>query len=184
MLRTEDIQPLAWRIYHYVASELCLRWREDELAPEVDGVLAALAELGVLQPNEDRRDSMRPLPDSAAARPGAMLGQATIQTIERYYLAISLLLKSGSGTMSQKALEEDCQLAAQRMNMLYGYNSPEFFDRTLFANFIDLLRERGVIRVGAGGNLEFDEVLVRVAADAQLVLSEQLRHSILQVTRV
>jgi glycerol-3-phosphate O-acyltransferase len=68
--------------------------------------------------------------------------------------------------------------------MLYGFDSPEFFDRALFANFIDLLRERGVIRVGNGGNLEFDEVLVRVAADAQLVLSEQIRHSILQVTRV
>ncbi len=184
MLRTEDIQRLAWRIYPYVASELFLRWREDELAPVVDGVLAALAEQGVLQPNEDRSVWMRPLPDSPAALQLSMLGQATIQTIERYYLAISLLLKSGSGTMSQKALEEDCQLAAQRINMLYGYNSPEFFDRALFANFIDLLRERGVVRVGAGGNLEFDEVLVRVAADAQLVLSEQIRHSILQVTRV
>jgi glycerol-3-phosphate O-acyltransferase len=32
MLRTEDIQRLAWRIYPYVASELFLRWREDELA--------------------------------------------------------------------------------------------------------------------------------------------------------
>jgi glycerol-3-phosphate O-acyltransferase len=70
------------------------------------------------------------------------------------------------------------------MNMLYGFNSPEFFDRSLFGNFIDLLRERGVIRGGAGANLEFDEVLVRVAADAQRVLSEQIRHSILQVTRV
>ena len=30
--------------------------------------------------------------------------------------------------------------------------------------------------------LVFDEVLIRVAADAQLVLSEQIRHSILQVT--
>ena len=68
------------------------------------------------------------------------------------------------------------------MNMLYGFNSPEFFDRALFENFIDLLRERGVLKAGEGGNLEFDEVLVRVAADAQLVLSEQIRHSILQVT--
>ncbi len=147
-------------------------------------MLAALAELGVLHPNEDRSAWMRPAPDSPGALQLSMLAQGTIQTIERYYLAISLLLKAGSGTMSQKALEEDCQLAAQRINMLYGYNSPEFFDRALFANFIDLLRERGVIRVGAGGSLEFDEVLVRVAADAQLVLSEQLRHSILQVTRV
>jgi hypothetical protein len=38
-----------------------------------------------------------------------------------------------------------------------------------------------VIRAGAHGKLEFDEVLLRVARDAHLVLSEQLRHSILQM---
>ena len=184
MLRTEDIQRLAWRIYPYVSSELFLRWREDELAKVVDGVLAALARLGVLQPNEDHSVWMRPPPDSPAAMQLSMLSQATIQTIERYYLAISLLLKAGSGVMTQKLLEQQCQLAAQRMNMLYGFNSPEFFDRSLFENFIDLLRERSVLKAGEGGNLEFDEVLVRVAADAQLVLSEQIRHSILQVTQV
>ena len=26
---------------------------------------------------------------------------------------------------------------AQRMTMLYGFNSPEFFDRALFENFIE-----------------------------------------------
>jgi glycerol-3-phosphate O-acyltransferase len=184
MLRTEDIQRLAWRVYPYVAAELFLRWREEELAQVIDGVLAALAELGVLQPNEDRSTWRRPPPDSPAAMQLSMLAQATIQTIERYYLAISLLLKSGSGAITQKTLEQQCQLAAQRMNMLYGFNSPEFFDRALFENFIDLLRERGVLKAGEGGALEFDEVLTRVAADAQLVLSEQIRHSILQVTQV
>jgi glycerol-3-phosphate O-acyltransferase len=184
MLRTEDIQRLAWRVYPYVASELFLRWREDELSRVIEGVLAALAELGVLQPNEDRSAWLRPPPDSPAAMQLSLLAQATIQTIERYYLAISLLLKAGSGEITQKALEQQCHLAAQRMNMLYGFNSPEFFDRALFENFIDLLRERHVLKAGEGGKLEFDEVLVRVAADAQLVLSEQIRHSILQVTQV
>jgi glycerol-3-phosphate O-acyltransferase len=184
MLRTEDIQRLAWRVYPYVASELFLRWREEELSKVIDAVLAALAELGVLQPNEDRSAWLRPPPDSPAAMQLSLLAQATIQTIERYYLAISLLLKAGSGEMTQKVLEQQCHLAAQRMNMLYGFNSPEFFDRALFENFIDLLRERGVLKAGEGGKLEFDEVLVRVAADAQLVLSEQIRHSILQVTQV
>jgi glycerol-3-phosphate O-acyltransferase len=184
MLQTSDIQRLAWRVYPYVASELFLRWGEEELAKVVEEVLAALAERGVLQPNEDRSAWMRPPPDSPGAMQLSMLAQATIQTIERYYLAISLLLKSGSGTITQKSLEQQCQLAAQRMNMLYGFNSPEFFDRSLFENFIDLLRERRVLTAGEGGNLEFDEVLMRVAADAQLVLSEQIRHSILQVTQV
>ena len=75
----------------------------------------------------------------------SLLAQTTIQTIERYYLAIALLVRAGSGEITQKALEERCQLMAQRMTMLYGFNSPEFFDRTLFQNFIDLLRERGVV---------------------------------------
>jgi hypothetical protein len=54
---------------------------------------------------------------------------------------------------------------AQRMTMLYGFNSPEFFDPSLFENFIDLLRARGVVRTdNDSGRLLFDEVLIRVAA--------------------
>jgi glycerol-3-phosphate O-acyltransferase len=68
------------------------------------------------------------------------------------------------------------------MTMLYGFNSPEFFDRTMFAHFIDLLRARGVIQIVEGGKLGFDQVLAQVAQDAQLVLQEQMRHSILQIT--
>jgi glycerol-3-phosphate O-acyltransferase len=111
----------------------------------------------------------------------SLLAQATVQTIERYYMVVAQLVKAGSGTIDQKTLEERCQLTAQRMGLLYGLNSPEFFDRTLFENFIGQLRERGVLRAAAGGNLEFDEVLTHVAQDAQFVLSEQLRHSILQI---
>ena len=83
----------------------------------------------------------------------SLLAQTTIQTIERYYLAIALLIGAGSGEITQKQLEERCQLMAQRMTMLYGFNSPEFFDRALFENFIDLLRARGVVRVDAAGRL-------------------------------
>lgn len=181
-MRTEDIQRLAWRIYPYIASELFLRWSESELAGVVDAVLDALARHKLIEPTEDGSEWRRPPPNTAQAVQLSLLAQATIQTIERYYLAVALLLKAGSGEITQAALEERCQLMGQRMTMLYGLNSPEFFDRTMFKNFIDLLRARGVIRVSSAGKLEFDEVLMRVAADAQLVLNEQLRHSILQVT--
>jgi hypothetical protein len=39
-----------------------------------------------------------------------------------------------------------------------------------------------VVRADGEGRLQFDDVLVRIADDAQMVLSEALRHSILQVT--
>jgi glycerol-3-phosphate O-acyltransferase len=71
---------------------------------------------------------------------------------------------------------------AQRISLLYELNSPEFFEPALFANFIDLLRRRGVLQVSPDNRLLFNEVLLNVANDAQLVLSEQIRHSILQVT--
>jgi glycerol-3-phosphate O-acyltransferase len=180
-MRTEDIQRLAWRIYPYIASELFLRWSESELPAVVEGVLAALAQHGLIEAAESGAEWRRPPPNSAQAVQLSLLAQATIQTIERYYLAVALLLQAGNGEITQSALEERCQLMGQRMTMLYGINSPEFFDRTLFKNFIDLLRARGVIRVSSTGKLEFDEVLMRVATDAQLVLNEQIRHSILQV---
>ena len=181
-MRTEDIQRLAWRIYPYIASELFLRWSESELPAVVESVLGALAQHGLIEAVGSGTEWRRPPPDSTRAVQLSLLAQASIQTIERYYLAVALLLQAGSGEITQSALEERCQLMGQRMTMLYGINSPEFFDRTLFKNFIDLLRARGVIRVSAAGKLEFDDVLIRVATDAQLVLNEQIRHSILQVT--
>jgi len=181
-LRTADVQRLASRIYPYAAAELFLHWSEAELPAIVEQALGALASLGLLERAVDPNEWRSPPPTSAAATQLSLLAQSTIQTIERYYLAIALLIRAGSGSITQKALEERCQLMAQRMTLLYGFNSPEFFDRTLFANYIDLLRAREVVRVDAAGCLAFDEILVHVAEDAELVLSEQLRHSILQVT--
>ncbi len=186
---TDDVQRLAGRIYPYVAAELFLGYAEAELPAVVARSLGALAGLGLLEPGsapgiEGASSAIwrRPPPDSPAAMQLSLLAQSTIQTIERYYLAIALLIRAGSGAITQQELEERCQLMAQRMTMLYGFNSPEFFDRTLFGNFIDLLRARDVLRLDGTGRLQFDDLLIRVAADAQLVLSEQIRHSILQVT--
>ena len=92
------------------------------------------------------------------------------------------LLQAGSGAITPEALEERCHLMAQRMTLLYGLNSPEFVDKSLFRNFIELLRRRNVIQLSEDKKLMFGEPLLGVATDAQLVLSEQIRHSILQVT--
>jgi glycerol-3-phosphate O-acyltransferase len=180
--RHEDVQRLVWRVYPYIRAELFLRWREEELPGVVDGVLAALAGQGLLERIADGSSWRRPRTGSEEAVRLSVLAQATIQTIERYYLAIALLLRSGPSTLSPEALEQRCVAMAQRMSMLYGLAAPEFFDRAMFRDFIDLLRQRGVIRQDGGGRLSYDEALVAVADDARVVLSEQIRNSILQVT--
>ncbi|HVW70216.1 MAG TPA: glycerol-3-phosphate 1-O-acyltransferase PlsB [Steroidobacteraceae bacterium] len=183
-VRTEDIQRLVWRIYPYIAAELFLRWDESEVPAVIDRVLDSLQQHGLIECDAQRTEWRRPPPSSAKAMQLSLLAQSTIQTIERYYIAIAQLVRAGSGEMTQAVLEERCQLTAQRMALLYGLNSPEFFDRAMFGNFIDLLRSRQVVRLSSAGKLEFDEVLMRVAEDAQFVLNEQIRHSILQVTHL
>jgi len=181
-MRTTDIHRMVWRVYPYISAELFLRWDETAAYGVVDTLLDTFARLGLLQANEDRSEWRRPAPTSLEAIRLSVLAQATIQTVERYYLAIALLLQSGSGSITQEALEQRCYLMAQRMSVLYALNSPEFFDKSLFRNFLDLLRRRNVIQISEEGKIQYGEPLLAVAVDAQLVLSEQIRHSILQVT--
>jgi glycerol-3-phosphate O-acyltransferase len=177
-----DLQRLARRVYPYVADEYFLRWTEAELPEVVDGLLEDLLNHGLLDANEDRSLWMRPAAESPEAVQLSVLAQATVPILERYYLALALLLKAGTGRLSQEALERQCQLMASRMALLYEINSPEFFDRALFQNFLALLRDRLVLAVDADGNLEFQAaVLEAIVSDAQMVLNEQVRNSILQV---
>ncbi|MDH5227934.1 MAG: glycerol-3-phosphate 1-O-acyltransferase PlsB, partial [Gammaproteobacteria bacterium] len=181
-VRREDLLRLAGRVYPYVADEYFLHWREHELETVVDELLEDLLNHGLLTASDDRSEWRRPPAESSEAVQLSVLARITVPIIERYYLAISLLLRAGSGRLTQDALERQCQLTAQRMAMLYELNSPEFFDRALFGNFIERLRARRVVDDGAEDRLVFDAgVLAAVAADAQFVLHEQIRNSILQV---
>lgn len=181
-MRHDDIHRLVWRVYPYIRAELFLRWREEEVPGVVDAVLAALAGFGLLERSADGGAWSRPITGSAQAVRLSLIAQATIQTVERYYLAVALLLRAGSAALTPEALEQRCVAMAQRMSMLYGLAAPEFFDRVMFCDFIDLLRLRGVIRLDGDGRLTYDTALLAVAEDARIVLSEQIRHSILQVT--
>ncbi len=181
-MTTTDIQRLMWRTYPYVRDELFLRWTEPEIPAVVQEVLDDLANHGLLEYSVAESVWRRPPTGSNEAVQLSVLAQVTVQIIERYYLVIAVLMKAGSGRISQDVLESQCELMAQRMSMLHELNSPEFFDKVLFKNFIDLLRERRVLIVNSEGRLTYSELLTSVADDAQLVLHEQIRNSVLQVT--
>jgi glycerol-3-phosphate O-acyltransferase len=170
-------------IYPFIKAELFLPWDEAEVETVVAAQLAALAVTGVLQQDSGTGSWHTPPASSPRAMQLSLLAQPTLQTVERYYLAIALLKEAGSGAITQAELEKRCQQRAQQMGTLYGFHSPEFFDRSLFEGFISLMRRRGVLRADGEGRLLYDEVLDRIVDDAQLVLSGVLRHSVLQIAR-
>ncbi|MEC7377408.1 MAG: glycerol-3-phosphate 1-O-acyltransferase, partial [Pseudomonadota bacterium] len=105
-----------------------------------------------------------------------------IQTVERYHIALGILRKYGSGKISATELEEQSALLAERMSILFGLNAPEFFDKSLFRNFIANMQNNGVITTDEDGLLCYGEGLDEVADDARLVLSVEKRQAIQQVT--
>jgi glycerol-3-phosphate O-acyltransferase len=177
-----DLHRLARRVYPYAADEYFLRWTEQEVPGVVDELLEDLMNHGLLTATEDRSVWHRPPAESSEAVQLSILAQATVPILERYYLALALLLKAGSGRLTAEALERQCELMAQRMALLYEINSPEFFDRALFRNFVEQLRTRGVLMLTEEEKLGFDPgMLEAIVEDAQTVLNEQVRNSILQV---
>ena len=177
-----DLHRLARRVYPYVADEYFLRWSDAELPGVVDELLEDLLNHGLITTSQDRSSWQRPPAEASEAVQLSVLARVTVPILERYYLAISLLLRAGPGRLTQDALERECELTAQRMAMLYELNSPEFFDRALFGNFVQRLAEHAVLAIGADETIAFEPaVLEAVASDAQLVLQEQIRNSILQV---
>jgi glycerol-3-phosphate O-acyltransferase len=177
-----DLLRLAGRVYPYVAEEYFLRWTLAELPGAVDEMLEDLLNHGLLTANADRSEWYRPAAESSEAVQLSVLARITVPILERFYLAISMLLRAGSGRLTQEALEHQCQLVAQRMAMLYELNSPEFFDKSLFGQFVEMLRSHQAVTETSEGKLAFEQQLLEdVASDAQLVLHEQIRNSILQV---
>jgi glycerol-3-phosphate O-acyltransferase len=179
-LAHSELQRLIRMIYPFMRIELHLQWGDDDVDEVTSAAIDALIDEGILTREGDLL--VRPPTGSAPAFQLMMLGQSMVPMLQRFYLVVALLIRNGSGTLSRAKLEGLCQKSAQRLSMIYGLHSPDFFDKALFQDFIRTLRERGVVRRNEAGFLEFGDGIKQIGEDARLVLGEEIRHSILSLT--
>ena len=168
--------------YPYLKAELLMRWDDAELADRVTQTVDVLCRNGLLARGRLPNRYSRKDDGSGHVRLG-LLARVIDQAIERYYVVIALLVRHGSGAITEKALEEESQLMAQRLSILFGLDSPEFFDRSLFKNFIRKLKAQGVIHTGADGRLEFDDAVDRLDRNAHMLLGDEIRLAVRDLTR-
>ena len=181
-LERAELKRLMRLIYPFMKKELCLKWSDDEVDDITAAAIDALIEQELLIPRRGKKLVERPAAGSARAYQLMMLGQAMVPMLQRFYLVIAILVQHGSGTLSRAKLERMCELSAERLSMIYGLHSPDFFNKTLFHDFIRKLQEQKVLRKNGNGLLDFDVDVVGIGADARLVLGEEIRHSILSLT--
>ena len=179
-----ELQRLIRLIYPFMRKELNLHWRTEEIDAVTLDAIHALQRLGILNAVEGKDVAKRPPTGSEKAYQLLMLGQTMVSMLQRFYLAIAVLVQNGSGTLSRERLERLCEQSAERLSMIYGLHSPDFFNKALFHDYIVKLQDAKVVRKNASGNLEFDQALTSIGADARLVLGEEIRHSILSLTAV
>ncbi len=176
----EQILRYTRALYPYLQAELFIRWDASEVEGVVDQWLAAFVEQGLLKVEGDVY--VRPAPSSRQFVLLTLLARAIVQTLQRFYMAIALLLNAGQNQLSAEELEDLCTVMAQRLSILHGLNAPEFFDKSLFRHFIQTLLDQRVLRRDEAGKLSYHELLGELAEGAaKRVLPAEIRLSIRQV---
>ncbi len=167
-------------IYPYLQRELFLPWGYKEAKQTLVEYLEILSSLNLIT---GKRTLKRAGGGSQMATSLGILGRGLLPTFERYFITISILVNKGSGALSSDELEKLCILNAQRISLLHEFDAPEFYDKTLFQQFIKNLSSDGILTEDPNGKLQFDDALKSISEDAKLVMSTELRHGIIQVAQ-
>ncbi|MCS5575240.1 MAG: glycerol-3-phosphate 1-O-acyltransferase PlsB, partial [Pseudomonadales bacterium] len=148
-LSANELNRYIVKLYPYVQSEMFLPWPEDELEQLIDQITQCLAALDIIQTDTAIR---APAPESIAYSCLTQLANMTAATIERFYIVISLLQTRSE--LSQRELETAAAAIAAQLSALYGINSPDFFEKSLFSSFVVTLKDRGTSMQSASATLE------------------------------
>jgi len=125
-------------IYPMLKAELFLRWDEQQLATEVEALLAELARQQLVVIDGDKVAV-----NSSQAMVLELLAAGVRETLQRY--AITFWLLSTNPSINRGTLERESRTLAQRLSVLHGINAPEFFDKAVFTSLVLTLRDEGYI---------------------------------------
>ncbi|HQC79114.1 MAG TPA: glycerol-3-phosphate 1-O-acyltransferase PlsB [Accumulibacter sp.] len=165
-------------IYTLMRAELFLRLPLDDLPSAIDTVIGVLLARGLLQRSAASGQLVAPRPITREFAELHLLGETIRPLLERHFLALSLLQRQGSGQLTRQALEDSCHLLAQRLSLLYEFNTPEFPEKTTFSAYIGNLVEADFLVEDDQGLLSFDDRLMTPLAYSELVLSTEARQAI------
>ena len=170
-----DITSFVTDLYPYLRSEYLLPWRVNEIESLSSDTVNTLVDLGLLVTTEATITATKPTSANYASL--TYLGQIIEPSLERFHIVIMLLEAKREGTL--RRLESDASAIAQKLSTLHGINSPTFFDRSLFANFINTLKSRDMIALGEDGITITDDFSTLSASTAN-TLDAGIRYHVLQ----
>lgn len=170
-IKRGDLINVIRTLYPFLKAELFLKWEDEELKEQICAYAELLIQAKLI--SEDAEGHLiSPAPNSEQHNQLVVLAAPVMQSLERYYMTLALITQRGSGNISTRQVEELSHLVGQRLSVLYEFNSPEFFDKSLFQSFIKVLTQQGYISTNENNAIVFDENFQNVAQYANLVLDD------------
>lgn len=177
------LQRVVHLLYPFLRNEYFLHWRDgEELAEAVDNIVVVLEKQKLISRDGDCLHGAAI--HSHESDLLTHLGQTVMPSLERFYLTIRLLVKYGSGALDGNQLSELAHQTAQRLSLLYEFNSPEFFDKVVLNHFINQLHSTNLVSRESDGTLVFADGLQSLDDEARRILSPNISEAIQRVTRV
>ncbi len=169
-------------LYPFLRTEFFLPWDVANIEPIAKTYLDKMLQIGLLSRDPDGR-LRRPEVGTPVYSSFAALGRVLGETLERQAMAVLLLTEERKRDVPLKRteFESDCRLLAERIAVLTGRDAPEFFDKALFAGYLDTLIDVGVVREGEDGTLDVDARSERIAERSIELLSDETRQMLLQL---
>jgi glycerol-3-phosphate O-acyltransferase len=169
-------------LYPFLRTEFFLPWEIADTEAVARSYLAKMLNIGLLIRDDDGR-LRRPEVGSSVYSSFAALGRVLGETLERQAMAVLLLTEESKRDVPLKRVqfEGDCRLLAERIAVLTGRDAPEFFDKALFAGYLDTLIEVGVVSESKDGTLTVDARSERIAERSIELLSDETRQMLLQL---
>ncbi len=182
LLSDEAIYTGCRALYPFLRNEFFLPWEPAEIDDVTRGYLERMLGSGLLTRDSDSR-LRRPEVSEPAYSGFAALGRVLGETLERQAMAVLLLTEERKRgvELRREKFENDCRLLAERMAVLTGRDAPEFFDKALFAAYLDTLIEVGVVAENEQGLLAVDPKCERIAERSVELLSDETRQMLLQL---
>ena len=168
-------------LYPFLKSELQLEWSETGLRLVVGECIQSMIAAELLEQVDG--DLRRPRRSDHRFMQLIRLAHVVQPILERYYMTFIALWQASHAPLTEEEIEHRCHLLAQKVSMIYGINSPDFFDRLLFRDFIATMLEKQYLVKNDQDQLEFAPGFSYVRLDLRNLLSTEVRSTILSLIK-
>nr|WP_227713137.1 glycerol-3-phosphate 1-O-acyltransferase PlsB [Moraxella sp. K127] len=177
----DKLENISELLYPFLQTELFLKHPQRSIKDTIGEILDVLIKEKLVVEWDGVLISA-PETNSPAYQQLIVLADPAQQSLERYFMALTLLSEQGTHRLNTEQVVNLCYFLGQRVSVLYADDLPDMFDKALFTSFLDTLVRMGYVQIEPEmGMIDFDERIDKIAEHAKYVLNpdmiELLRHT-------